>query len=79
MKPLTQILIALVLIVLIAVPVLGARSGWGLGTQADQKIIADSDSFCPTTMRAPDGTCRRTVRSYYFGRSFIGGGPRTGK
>lgn len=79
MKPLTQMLIAGLLVTLIGVPILGARSGWGLGTQTDRKIVAESEPFCPSGMRAPDGSCRRTVRSYYFGRSFVGGGPRAGK
>lgn len=79
MSLIARVLIALVLALMVGLPVVGARSGWGLGSQTDASIVAESDEFCPSGQRRPDGTCRRSVRSYYFGRGFVGGGPRSGK
>lgn len=79
MKTLTKIIVTVLLGFAVAVPVMGASSGWGLGTQTDSKIVADSGDYCPAAMRMADGRCQRTHRSYYFGRSTLGGGPHSGK
>lgn len=79
MKPFTRLLIAAALFVLVGIPVAGASRGWGLGSEVNARVIGESGTFCPTAMRLPDGRCQRTHRSYYFGRSRMGGGPNSGK
>lgn len=79
MSTLTRIIVITLLGFAIVVPVVGASSGWGLGTQSNSKIISQADSYCPNALKMADGRCQRTHRSYYFGRSTLGGGPHGGK
>ena len=79
MKLFTRVLVVGLLGFLVGVPVFGANRGWGLGTERNANIIANSGEFCPAALRLPDGRCRRTHRSYYFGRDVMGGGPHGGK
>lgn len=79
MKPFTRLMIAAVLAVLVGIPMAGASRGWGLGSETNTRVIAEAGAFCPSAMRLPDGRCQRTHRSYYFGRSRVGGGPNSGK
>ena len=79
MSTLTKVIVIALLGFAVVVPVVGASSGWGLGTQANSKIISQADSYCPKSLQMADGRCQRTHRSYYFGRSTLGGGPHGGK
>ncbi len=79
MSGVARILVLVILTVLIGFPILASRYGWGLGTETNQRVVTASSAYCPPERLRPDGTCARTVRSYYFGRSFVGGGPRSGK
>lgn len=78
MKPLTQILVVLALAAAVGLPTIGAFRGWGLGTETNAKVKAESSAYCPPEMRDPNGHCRRQVRSYFYGRAGSGG-PRAGK
>ena len=79
MKFMTKVIATSALGFAVAVPVLGASSGWGLGTQANSKVMSNANEYCPSSLRLADGRCQRTHRSYYFGRSTLGGGPHSGK
>lgn len=76
----TKILIVVLGAALLFIPLLAARSGWGLGTEKDSTVIQSVDrNSCPDFQRDAFGKCRRSHRSYFGGRSYVGGGPGFGK
>ena len=78
MSGLTRIIVGVMLATLVGMPIAASRYGWGLGGETNERVVAASSAYCPPERLRPDGSCSRTVRSYYFGRSFLGGGPRSG-
>ena len=63
----------------VGLPYLATERGLGMGSERNPSIIKEMRKSCPQHMRRADGSCRRSHRSYYYGRSFYGGGPRGGK
>jgi|GEM_PF-1916801 len=79
MSQFSKIMLLLMLGFMVGLPFIASSRGWGLGSETNTKISSQADSYCPPAQTRPDGTCQRSHRSYYFGRSVLGGGPRSGK
>ncbi len=79
MDKLSKLILWSFLAVLIGLPLLAGARGWGLGSQTNANVVANADPYCPANRQREDGSCVRTHRSYYVGRSHSGGGPRSGK
>ena len=76
----SKILIVIVGASLLFVPLLAARSGWGLGSEHDAQVTQRAKkNSCPDFQKDAFGKCRRSHRSYFGGRSYTGGGPGYGK
>jgi hypothetical protein len=60
-------------------PLYSAYRGWGLGSERDAHVVRDSSQYCPPGSQDMYGKCTRTHRSYFRGRSGMGGGIRGGK
>ena len=63
----------------VGMPILASVQGWGLASERNAQIIQQSEQYCPPGQRNTLAGCRNSHRSYYFGRSHIGGGPGYGK
>ena len=64
---------------MLVLPYLASTKGWGIGTEQNQKIIKQTEEYCPDYAKNQNGNCQKNHRSYYHGRSAIGGGNRVGK
>ena len=79
MNGLSKVLIITMMGGLVTLPLMASRAGYHLPSENDANIIAQGEGYCPPALRQANGTCRRSHRSYLFGRSHYGGGPRAGK
>lgn len=75
----TKILALMTIAALLVLPYAASSSGWGIGSEKNPIILKGAAETCPDYQRTSNGTCRRRIRSYYYGRSHVGGGPRAGK
>lgn len=63
----------------VMLPYMASSNGWGVKTERDPLVMKNSVQYCPSGRRDFSGRCRRSHRSYFYGRSMRGGGPGRGK
>jgi hypothetical protein len=74
----SRILGMIVLGSVFALPYMATTKGWGIQSERNAKLIADTANNCPSNQKDPLGKCRRSLRSNSGLRSSRGG-PSWGK
>jgi hypothetical protein len=78
----TRIMVVAVGLALLCFPIAAARYGWGFGTERNAQVVKVTGleaGGCPNYQKDMFGRCKRSYRSYFGGRSAMGGGPGFGK
>ncbi len=75
----SRILAFILLAALLLLPLAAAFKGWGLPGERSARIVRESGEYCSAYSRDAYGNCRRSHRSYFHGRSHMGGGFLGGK